>query len=181
MTEWKGTRGRVCVCWGASTSPAGSDCWGMGARPQLGCAGVVLLGQERDTDVRRGGSRLLLALLTTLKRERVLCTVAWRTVAGSPGAVPCTSERGPRLLSPNHSRHQLACKACLVGERLTQVPGAKCAQSLKHRLVLLGWGLESSAPSLRSSSLCYSAKEAELFLAGAEPQLSSFLCSPKTS
>lgn len=106
---------------------------------------------------------------------------SWCTVAGSPGAAPRTSERGPRLPSPNRSRRRPLCNACLVGERLTWVPGAKCAQSLKRGLAILGCGLESPAPSLRSGSLCYWAKEAELSLAGAEPQQSSFLCSPETS
>lgn len=108
-------------------------------------------------------------------RAKEVCSLA-------ASRVPCTSERVPHLLSPNQGRRRLTCKACLVVEkRLTWVPGAKCAQSLKHGLAFLGCGLESSAPSLRSSSLCCSAKETELFLAGAEPQLSSFLCSPETS
>lgn len=53
-------------------------------RPRLGCAGVVPRGPERDADVHRGGGRLLSALLTTLKRECLLCSVAGARLRGAP-------------------------------------------------------------------------------------------------
>lgn len=87
--------------------------------PQFGCAGVVPRGQERDAEVRRGGSRLLSALLTTLKRECLLRSVAGARLRGA------SVQRRVPLDVALVSRAQTAAGAGLSAKRASSGRGSR--------------------------------------------------------